>query len=112
MFSLDLSLGCDRALGKAPVVALAESPRLGRARVQMVLYQQQQLWAFGGWSAVQVTNNKKLLEIKKEEWNRLGAGGRGGGGQRGKEEFNMQGSAPDVTKQHEAQVYDLPAGIR
>lgn len=29
-----------------------------------------------------------------------------------KKEFNMQRSAPDVTKQHETQVYNMPAGIR
>lgn len=27
-------------------------------------------------------------------------------------EFNMQRSDPDVTKQHETKVYNLPAGIR
>lgn len=53
---------------------------------------------------------QKLLEIKAEEW---GFSERKKN-EEGKEskEFNMQGSAPDVTKQHETWVYNLPAGIR
>lgn len=39
-------------------------------------------------------------------------GGGGGRKKEGKKEFNMQRSAPDVTKQHETQVYNMPAGIR